>query len=328
MKARSWAYWFAIFLVAVLLLGHSVRGTDWRRVTALLLGARWSYTAVALSMATAALVLRALRWRILLNPEAPVTAETAFWATTAGYFGNSFLPARAGELVRTQIISSRSGLCRSYVLATAVSERIADAVVLVLIGATVLLALPAKPAWFAGAATPLAAAGFAGVAAIAMLPRLESLGKRILGGAPLSPAFRGRAAGILEDVLRGLRAFHDGGRLARFFAFTACIWVLDAMGTVLVASALGLSITIPVAFLLVASLGLASALPSTPGYVGIYQFVAVGVLTPFGLTRTAAIAYIVFAQALSYALIVFWGTIGLLWGGQTTSIKAASAAAL
>ena len=39
-------------------------------------------------------------------------------------------------------------------------------------------------------------------------------------------------------------------------------------------------------------MGLASALPSTPGYVGIYQFVAVSVLTPFGFSRTDAIAYI------------------------------------
>jgi spermidine synthase len=67
-----------------------------------------------------------------------------------------------------------------------------------------------------------------------------------------------------------------------------------------------------VAFLLIAALGLASALPSTPGYVGIYQFVAVTVLPPFGLSRTDAIAYILVAQALAYVVIGFWGSIGLL----------------
>ena len=66
-----------------------------------------------------------------------------------------------------------------------------------------------------------------------------------------------------------------------------------------------------VAFLLLAGLGLGSALPSTPGYVGIYQFVAVTVLTPFGLSRTDAIAYILVAQALSYVLIGVWGSIGI-----------------
>jgi glycosyltransferase 2 family protein len=78
-----------------------------------------------------------------------------------------------------------------------------------------------------------------------------------------------------------------------------------------VAKALGLSMPLSVAFLLIAGLGLASAVPSTPGYVGIYQFVAVSILVPFGFNRTNAIAYILFAQALSYLLIGFWGALGI-----------------
>ena len=63
--------------------------------------------------------------------------------------------------------------------------------------------------------------------------------------------------------------------------------------------------------LLLASLGLASAAPSTPGYVGIYQFVAVTVLAPFGFSRDAALAYIIAAQAVIYAVVIVWGALGL-----------------
>ena len=99
---------------------------------------------------TLTLLLRAYRWRILLNAEGRVSIPTVFWATAAGYFGNNFLPARAGELVRTFLISTRSGLEPAYVLATALSERVADAVALVAIGALVLLTLPSPPGWLAG----------------------------------------------------------------------------------------------------------------------------------------------------------------------------------
>ncbi len=92
---------------------------------------------------------------------------------------------------------------------------------------------------------------------------------------------------------------------------TVVIWCLDGMTTVLSAHAIGLSIGLPLAFLLIAGLGLGSALPSTPGYVGIYQFVAVSVLTPFGLSRTDAIAYILFYQAVSYLVVLSWGLIAL-----------------
>jgi uncharacterized membrane protein YbhN (UPF0104 family) len=67
-----------------------------------------------------------------------------------------------------------------------------------------------------------------------------------------------------------------------------------------------------VAFLLIAGLSVGSALPSTPGYVGIYQFVAVTVLSPFGFSRADAIAFILVAQAMMYVVIGFWGSLGLL----------------
>ena len=97
-----------------------------------------------------------------------------------------------------------------------------------------------------------------------------------------------------------------------FVGLTIVIWTLDAFATLIGAHALGFSMPISVAFLLIAGLGLGSALPSTPGYLGIYQFVAVSVLEPFGFSRTDAIAYILFAQALSYVLIALWGSIGFV----------------
>jgi uncharacterized membrane protein YbhN (UPF0104 family) len=109
-----------------------------------------------------------------------------------------------------------------------------------------------------------------------------------------------------------VRAFHDARRLALFLILTLVIWSLDAVGTTITAAALGLTMSLPLAFVLLAALGLGSALPSTPGYVGIFQFVAVTVLTPFGFSRTEAIAYILVAQALNYVMVGCWGAIALI----------------
>src|ERR1039457_5477273 len=58
-------------------------------------------------------------------------------------------------------------------------------------------------------------------------------------------------------------------------------------------------------------MGLGSALPSTPGYVGIYQFVTVGILTPFGVRHDDALAYSFVSQALNYAIVLVLGLPGL-----------------
>lgn len=305
--------------LAAVLLYYSLRGIDWRQVLRIVAAARPGHLLAAAALGTAALVLRALRWRILLNAEGSVSGSTAFWATAAGYFGNNFLPARAGELVRTFMISSRSALDSAFVLATALSERVADAIALVAITAIVLLILPAQPGWLAGAARPFAMIGLLGLAAIAILPLLGSLGRRAIERAPLPHGMRARLIAAMEQGLRGMRAFHDVGRLSGFLALTILIWCLDALGAVIAGAALGLRIPISVAFLLIAALGAGTALPSTPGYVGIYQFVAVTVLTPFGFSRADAVAFILVAQALMYVVIGFWGALGLWRYRQTRS---------
>ena len=296
-----------------MLLYYSLRGIEWRQIARVVAGAQKpGPLGLAVAVSTGALFLRSFRWRILLNAEGQVAVRTAFWATAAGYFGNNFLPARAGELVRTYMISSRSGLETAYVLATALSERVADAVTLVVISALVLLTLPQPPGWLAAAAKPFAILGLVGALIIAVLPRLESLARTVLERLPLPLGLRARLMGVMEHGLRGIRAFHDARRLLAFLALTLVIWSMDTLFTIIGAAALGLTIPVPVAFLLIAALGLGSALPSTPGYVGIYQFVAVTVLVPFGFSRSDAIAYILVAQALAYVVIGFWGSLGFL----------------
>ena len=303
------AFALAVALAGVLLY-YSLRGIEWRQVWTLIAGAKPAYLACACALSIGALFLRALRWRVLLRAEGDISISAVFWAVAAGYFGNNFLPARGGELVRTFMISSRSALSNTYVLTTALAERAADAIALVAISVAVLLTLPARPGWLAAAARPFAVAGLCALAAIALLPRLEKRGRVLLDRAPLPAGLRARLMALLEHGLRGMRAFHDARRLLRFVGLTAIIWCLDATGTVIAARALGLPMALPVAFLLIAGLGLGSALPSTPGYAGIYQFVAVSVLTPFGFTRTGAIAYILLAQALSYVVMGGLGAMG------------------
>jgi uncharacterized membrane protein YbhN (UPF0104 family) len=73
-----------------------------------------------------------------------------------------------------------------------------------------------------------------------------------------------------------------------------------------------LNFTLTESFLLLAGLGLSSAIPSTPGYIGVYQFVAVIVLQPFGISDTSAVAFIVFLQVANMLMVAFWGGIAIL----------------
>ena len=148
--------------------------------------------------------IRSVRWRVLLSAGAGVSYKLAFWATAAGYFGNSVLPARAGELIRTLIISRTSGMSTIFVLTTALAERVStDAGITT--AAIILLALPVKPGWFAGVAQPFAMAGLCGVAGIALIPVYEMFWLRLLKRLPIPSKLRDGIATTLGQVLQAMR---------------------------------------------------------------------------------------------------------------------------
>lgn len=304
-------YWVASLALAGILLYFSLQGIEWSKVWITVKSARPEVVALALSLMSLVQFIRSLRWRVLLQARSPVTVAQSFWATSAGYLGNSVLPARAGEVVRTLMICARTGMSRAFVLTTALSERVVDAVVLVTISALVLLTLQERPGWLAEAARPFAILGLAGVLGLAFFPLMEPFWERVLERAPLPQGLKAKLAHGLKQGMEGVRSFHDRGRLTRFLILTAVIWCMDGIITVVGAHSIGVNISMPVAFLLVAGLGLGSALPSTPGYVGIYQFVAVSVLTPFGLSKSEAIAYILLFQGMNYVIVLAWGLTGL-----------------
>ena len=98
-----------------------------------------------------------------MNAEESLSVGVVFSANMAGYLGNNFLPARAGELVRTVIISRQSRLSKAYVLTTAMSERLMDVIALVLGSSVVLLGIEAKPGWMEDISRAMAwASGAAG----------------------------------------------------------------------------------------------------------------------------------------------------------------------
>ena len=283
-----------------------------------ILHARWPYVGAAAMASCVTYFLRTLRWRVILNAEHRFGVGTVFSANMAGYLGNNFLPARAGEVIRSFILSSQSPLSKTYVLTTALAERTIDAVVLVLWGSVILLGIDPKPRWVRDLSWGTTALAVGGVFAIFILPRTGKLCENIIQRLPLPAGIRERLLHLAGQVLSGLRVFHDGRRLAAFTVMTAMIWAIDASAAIIGGHAFGLNFTFSMASLLMCGLGLGSAIAPTPGYVGTYQSVAVAVLTPFGISRDAALAYILVAQAVAYVVVLVLGLPAILryraWG--------------
>jgi uncharacterized protein (TIRG00374 family) len=303
-------FWLSLPLAAVLLY-FTLRGLDWEALWAALKTGRYAFLLLTIPNASFSYLLRAVRWSVLVRSEARVPVRSVFWANMVGYLGNAYLPARAGELMRSAYLGQRDGLGTSFVLATALSERILDAVTLVLIGAVSLLSQVQLAPEVADAVGLMAVIGFMGLAVLIIAPSQEKLILRALGWLPLPAGLSQKVRQQATRFLLGMRSLQSSRRLMAFLLLSAVIWLMDAVGASLAARIVFQSMSLGEALILLAALGLSSAIPSTPGYVGVYQFVAILVLVPFGFSRTDALAYILILQVMNYAVVTFWGLLGL-----------------
>lgn len=307
----SWSAALTIIL-AVVLLYLAFRGVDWGEMLSTVQQGRMEFMLLAFCIMTISYFLRSLRWRTLLSAENPnIHPLTTFWGTNIGYLGNYFLPARAGEVIRSAMIAQRTGINFMYVVATILTERIVDAVLLVLIVVVLLPTLGTPPDWLLSARQVMLFVGFGGLIGLLLAPRLEGLALSILDRLPLPEGLKAKLKTFLEKFLLGVRAFHHPARGATFLALTVVIWSLDVVVAMQVARAFDIALDPTQILFLLAALGLSSAVPSTPGYLGVYQFVTVSVLAPFGIDQNNALVYILAFQAMTYVLVIVWGMIGL-----------------
>lgn len=298
-----------IFAVGLLYLAF--RGVDWQELLGNLRKVQPAYMVLVCLMATCNSMVRSLRWRSLVGTDVSLPLLTVFWALMAGYLGNNFLPARAGELIRSVLLGRRVNLSSSFVLATAFTERVVDFLVLVLLGSIAILKLQKVPQPLLNAMAPLAVASLMGLLMLIGLPKIKKNLLGVLACCPLQLKWREKIRRIVDQFILGVSSLQKPKRAFVFLALTLGVWIFDAFITVVVARSLGMNFSIALAFLLNVTLGISSAIPSAPGYLGVYQFVAVTVLVPFGFSQGAALAYIVVFQGLSYGIVLLWGGVGI-----------------
>ncbi len=311
-KRSSWMLALSL-IIAIVLIYLSLQGLDWKIFWNTIKVGHYEFILLILPISSFNFFVRALRWSILVRAEKRVSLPPIFWANMVGYLGNAYLPARAGELLRSAFLGQKSGLGTSFILATALTERILDVVTLVLIGSVSLLWQEGNniSPMLANAIRVVAAAGVTGLTVIIVAPFQEELIVRFITWLPLPPKIATLISEQTARFLVGMRSLQNWRRLTTFILLTAVIWFIDALITTIGVRIISQTISLGQALILLSALGLSSAIPSTPGNVGVFQFVAVTVLTPFGFSRAEALAYIIIGQVLNYIVVSFWGLLGL-----------------
>ena len=123
---RKYFKFILLFLFAAFFLWIFVRKLEWQEVSQSLRQANGWYLGLAAAIIAFGYLLRAIRWKVLLDPITPSSLKELFATTTVG-FAAILIVGRAGEIVRPMWLPMRDPRVRpSAALVTLGLERIFD----------------------------------------------------------------------------------------------------------------------------------------------------------------------------------------------------------
>ncbi|HJP89237.1 MAG TPA: lysylphosphatidylglycerol synthase transmembrane domain-containing protein [Candidatus Limnocylindrales bacterium] len=275
--------------ISVVFAWATLRQVDLVKVGAALQRVNVAALGVVIGFVAVELVLRSYRWRVLLRPiaDVPLRLTTAYLAI--GYFANTMLPARLGDVARAFLAGRAFNLSRLAVLGTIVVERLADG--LFILGIVVLLGFVVA----GGADLETTAIVLSGLAVVGLVV----LGLVLAWIRRPGEGLRGRLRSLVDRVLVGASALRSPGSFALAAFLTAAAFGLSIASFWTVATAAGVSLSLGQAALVMGGLALSTSIPAAPGSLGTYEFVGTSILTALGVDPAVALAIVVVIHVMA-----------------------------
>ena len=252
-------------------MGAALRSVDLRAVV------------IAIPLVGLELILRSIRWQRLLAPIVVVPLRLSAAYLSIGYFANTMLPARLGDVARAYLAGQSLGVSRLAVLGTIVVERLADGIFILGVVAVLGLTVAGGASLASTALTLVLLAGLAGVAVVVAIAYIRSSG----GG-----AIRTRLRSLLDRVLLGAAALRSPAGFALVALLTAGAFAVAVAMFAVIARAAGVELSIAQCALAMGAVALSTSIPAAPGSIGTYEFVGLTILTALGIDPEVALSIV------------------------------------
>lgn len=315
----------AISLVCLVLAFRKVPLGEFRSSLA---GGNYVWLALGLLIQPLGFLARSWRWVVLLGVRGHLA--DSFWAQSIGYLFTNVLPFRMGEPARVLAMSQRCKLPFFQVASSAVIERLMDGATCVL-ALGLVLPLVDVPAGIARAGLTMAVLAVLGFAVLIFCAHSKAFSKSFLPGMVRRIRFLPsekllRWWGEIVAGLAPLKSWRTIGAACLGSALTWSVSILTAWFAILVYRSTG---TLVEATFMIAVLAFAVSVPSSPGFIGVFQLAGQQALVlPFGdkydpgtalaITLVAHVVYYVFSTTLG--AIGLW-KLGLSYASMTRVIE-------
>ena len=344
MKNKSTLSMIAGGLVSVAALYLAFRNVPFGDLISYFSALDWFWTLAAALLVMATFFLRALRWKLILGPSHRIGLKSAYHPLMIGFMLNCILPGRVGELARPVILKKQEGVAFTTGLATVAAERIFDLILLLLMFIIVMATVPIDPALeisfgkysltrdtLVGIGNGMARLGLVLIIAIASVSIEKS--RRVFiavvramprllffAGDELKAKFSQKVCepvvAMLANIALGFETVKQPWRLLGCFLLSAAVWGLAALSYHLVVAATpSLDLTLGQTTVVMIIICFFIALPSVPGFWGIWEAGGVFAMALFGVPSVQAAGFALASHVIQMFPVIIAGLVSALITG-------------
>jgi hypothetical protein len=311
LRSRAVVVGFAVGIpLSAVFLWLAVRNADFDEVWSVLRESNIGLIALAVAAIAGVYVGQAVRWRAIARTPAVSTLRFGE-LVVSGVAVNNVLPGRVGDLLRARWLQVDARIPAGRALATVFVDRAFDVLALVVFLA-ISLPFVASAEWLRriaiGGVALLVVLGLVLVAA-RFYTRRRSRERR---------PHRSFVRRIVRDTLEGLAEPIGRMRAVRLSGISLAAWAMWALAAWLVGRAVGIELSVVEVVFVTAVINLGVAIPSSPGFIGTYQWLGVSALALVDVATDEALAFSILMQAVWYVPTLLVGGALLVRRGVRT----------
>lgn len=303
---RSVLFGLVIGLPAsVLFLYLAARNVDAKAAATAVRGADSHYVALALVAIACFYVLQAARWRWIARRDASLPTHRFLKLVLGAIACNNVVPGRPGDFLRGYWLARAAGGSQIRMLGTVITDRASDVLALLILLAAGIAVVGHRTGWLLRLEV---AAGLMGLVLVVGLVGVRWRARR--AAEPTSAIGR-----LVGDVVGGIAQTLNRVDAVIVGAVSIAAWCTWGLGAWAAAAALGIPLSpLEIAFV-TAVVNLGVAVPSSPGFVGTYQWLCVAALGLLAVDREGAFAFSVLMHAVWFVPTTLAGGVLLLAKG-------------
>jgi uncharacterized membrane protein YbhN (UPF0104 family) len=309
-----WVVPGALLIGLAWLLAHQVDGAKLADAFRL---ARWPDVAGAAVLATTlcmgGLVLRLFTLLRALPHDAPITVTEVASLQFATSAAHNFLPAPAGEVLRTVQLKRRHGYSLGVVVAAQLVEKVIEALGMGLV-TLAMASLGGLPRGLGLGMYAFAALGVGGAMAALVIGwrwQLSDAPYAETAGLPWAAALRAHAANFFRRLGEGMHQLRSPAVWLRALGWSMLSDLANAVTVGLCLMAVGVDVPLPAWFLAMLATRAAGLVPSTPGQFGVQEAGVVVALKLVGVDEARALAVALLHHLAHFAPVTLIGLVEL-----------------